>query len=463
MPSCTAGRWRRTAPSSTPTRTTCAAWTSRCGPSTRPRCASASPATTSSTSPTPGCSPASRGLLDADVEFEMLLGMAQGQVEAVARDVGHVLLYVPVVRPDEFDVAISYLVRRLEENASSDNFLSAAFELADDPAMFDRERDRFLASIDRADGCCAARPAPTAVRTAPQAPADPCRARAPGSCGMRPGEDAGLTQAVARHRPIRGIRRRHRTARAVGRGDACSAARPSSRPPSSRRGNPATAPPARPASATPPTPTPRCRRTASGRASILGRIETSTAGDATIDAARDHRRASARGDRRSRAGRGGGVGRDARRRTRGRAAEAAARSLEARRGELIEVAASETGKVFAEADVEVSEAVDFANYYAATARELDRVSGAVFEPSRLTVVTPPWNFPIAIPAGGVLAALAAGSGVVFKPAPQARRCAAVRRRGAVGRRCAPRRAGPRRHRRGVARPAARLASATSTA
>jgi RHH-type proline utilization regulon transcriptional repressor/proline dehydrogenase/delta 1-pyrroline-5-carboxylate dehydrogenase len=36
---------------------------------------------------------------------------------------------VPVVRPDEFDVAISYLVRRLEENASSDNFLSAVFEL----------------------------------------------------------------------------------------------------------------------------------------------------------------------------------------------------------------------------------------------------------------------------------------------------------------------------------------------
>ncbi|MFC0197547.1 aldehyde dehydrogenase family protein, partial [Microbacterium arthrosphaerae] len=104
---------------------------------------------------------------------------------------------------------------------------------------------------------------------------------------------------------------------------------------------------------------------------------------------------------------------------------AAGRALEARRGELIEVAASETGKVFAEADVEVSEAVDFANYYASTARELDRVSGAVFEPARLTVVTPPWNFPVAIPAGGVLAALAAGSGVVFKPAPQARRCAAV--------------------------------------
>jgi len=85
-----------------------------------------------------------------DIEFEMLLGMAQGQVAAIARDVGHVLLYVPVVRPDEFDVAISYLVRRLEENASSDNFLSAAFDLADDPAMFERERDRFVASLRRA-------------------------------------------------------------------------------------------------------------------------------------------------------------------------------------------------------------------------------------------------------------------------------------------------------------------------
>jgi len=104
---------------------------------------------------------------------------------------------------------------------------------------------------------------------------------------------------------------------------------------------------------------------------------------------------------------------------------AASRALEARRADLIEVAASETGKVLAEADVEVSEAIDFAAYYAATARELDRVSGAVFVPAAVTVVAPPWNFPLAIPAGGVLAALATGSGVVFKPAPQARRCAAV--------------------------------------
>ena len=66
------------------------------------------------------------------VEFEMLLGMAQGQVQAVSREVGEVLLYVPVVNPGEFDVAISYLVRRLEENASSDNCLLYTSDAADE-------------------------------------------------------------------------------------------------------------------------------------------------------------------------------------------------------------------------------------------------------------------------------------------------------------------------------------------
>ena len=52
------------------------------------------------------------------------------------------------------------------------------------------------------------------------------------------------------------------------------------------------------------------------------------------------------------------------------------------------------------------------------ARELDHVQGAVFVPSRLTVVTPPWNFPVAIPIGGVLAALAAGSAVSSRSRPR---------------------------------------------
>ncbi|MFH8251361.1 bifunctional proline dehydrogenase/L-glutamate gamma-semialdehyde dehydrogenase [Microbacterium sp. B2969] len=369
-----------------------------------------------------------RGVRDS-VEFEMLLGMAQGQVEAVTREVGHVLLYVPVVRPDEFDVAISYLVRRLEENASSDNFLSAAFDLADDTTMFDRERDRFLASLERAvDPALPAGPNRSQDRTA-QAPEPGARAASRLVRDAPNGEDTGLTQEVI------GIARSAATDDELPDESDADSIQPSveeqlfggqafvetavfSRRESGTRAmgapgfrNTADTDPALPAN----------RDWAHG---ILSRVDVSTAGDATIGEARvtdsETLESIVRTVRDAAVAWGALPAAD-----RSAVLLAAARALEARRGELIEVAASETGKVFAEADVEVSEAVDFANYYAATARELDRVSGAVFVPARLTVVTPPWNFPVAIPAGGVLAALAAGSGVVFKPAPQARRCAAV--------------------------------------
>ncbi|WP_194410334.1 bifunctional proline dehydrogenase/L-glutamate gamma-semialdehyde dehydrogenase [Microbacterium cremeum] len=356
------------------------------------------------------------------VEFEMLLGMAQGQVEVVSREVGPVLLYVPVVHPDEFDVAISYLVRRLDENASDENFLSAAFRLADDPALVERERDRFLASLERADDPGLAT-GPRRVQDRTAAPPDSPRARAR-LLRAAPAEDetGGLTQAVL------GI------ARSAASEDTAPLA-PSAPEqmfageafvetavfaPRESATRAAGAPGFRNAPDTDPA-LPGNRAWARG---ILSRIETSRAGDATLAAARVTDEATlddiVRRVTDAAASWGAMPAAD-----RAAVLADAARALEARRGELIEVAASETGKVFAEADIEVSEAVDFANYYAATARELDRVSGAVFEPSRLTVVTPPWNFPIAIPSGGVLAALAAGSGVVFKPAPQARRCAAV--------------------------------------
>ncbi|MBW9109147.1 bifunctional proline dehydrogenase/L-glutamate gamma-semialdehyde dehydrogenase [Microbacterium ureisolvens] len=364
-----------------------------------------------------------------DVEFEMLLGMAQGQVEAVTREVGHVLLYVPVVRPDEFDVAISYLVRRLEENASSDNFLSAAFDLSDDPAMFERERDRFLASLARADDPALAtgpnrhqdRAAEATALSGPAGAGSP-RAQARLRRAAGTSDESGLTQAVI------GI------ARSAVPGDTAPVERSVPEQVFGAEAFVETAVFAPRESAARVAGAPGFRNTAdsdpalpANRAwarSILSRIETSRAGDATVEEARVTDESTLQGivaRVRDSAPAWGALPAA----ERSLVLTAAADALEARRGELIEVAASETGKVFAEADVEVSEAVDFANYYAATARELDRVSGAVFEPARLTVVTPPWNFPIAIPAGGVLAALAAGSGVVFKPAPQARRCAAV--------------------------------------
>jgi RHH-type transcriptional regulator, proline utilization regulon repressor / proline dehydrogenase / delta 1-pyrroline-5-carboxylate dehydrogenase len=92
------------------------------------------------------------------------------------------------------------------------------------------------------------------------------------------------------------------------------------------------------------------------------------------------------------------------------------------RGDTIAAMANTAGKTVAEGDTEVSEAIDFARYYAST---IPSVPGARFDPYRVTVVASPWNFPYAIPAGGVVAALAAGSTVILKPAPETRFIAAL--------------------------------------
>ena len=105
-----------------------------------------------------------------------------------------------------------------------------------------------------------------------------------------------------------------------------------------------------------------------------------------------------------------------------------ANELAARRGDLIGAMMAETNKVFAQADSEVSEAIDFATYYARRAQILFERSAegpTEFEPFGFVTVAPPWNFPVAIPAGGVLASLAAGNAVLFKPAPQSVNCARI--------------------------------------
>ncbi|MEX0836460.1 MAG: aldehyde dehydrogenase family protein, partial [Nitriliruptor sp.] len=102
---------------------------------------------------------------------------------------------------------------------------------------------------------------------------------------------------------------------------------------------------------------------------------------------------------------------------------AVAAELARQRGELVRAMVHEAGKTIAEADPEVSEAVDFARYYAERVPELTATAGLEHRPRGVVLVAPPWNFPVAIPAGGVLASLAAGNTVILKPAPETRRCA----------------------------------------
>lgn len=357
--------------------------------------------------------------VESRVEFEMLLGMATGQAEAVRRDVGNLLLYTPVVNPSEFDVAIAYLIRRLEENASQENFMSAVFELAVSEPLFQREQARYLASLAALESTVAAAPAPNRIQnrhtewtdetlaaamTVPVAPAP----------GAEHDDDPSLTSVVL------GITRGSELFPELVEGQAASVSTGSvSTGSTSRMGSGVT-----PGFRNEPDTDPALAANREWGRRILERVPGSTLGMNTIAAARVDDAATLERIVQTVAARGRAWG-ALPGAERAAVLHRAGYALAANRDRLIEVMAAETGKTIAEADPEISEAIDFAHYYAERARELDHVQGAVFVPSKLTVITPPWNFPVAIPAGGVLSALAAGSGVIIKPAKLAQRSGAV--------------------------------------
>ena len=93
-----------------------------------------------------------------------------------------------------------------------------------------------------------------------------------------------------------------------------------------------------------------------------------------------------------------------------------AAELRAARGRLMSAALAEGRKILTESDAEVSEAVDFVEFYRASARLYFEMPTVEARGCGIVVVVSPWNFPIAIPCGGIAAALAAGNTVILKPA-----------------------------------------------
>ena len=96
--------------------------------------------------------------------------------------------------------------------------------------------------------------------------------------------------------------------------------------------------------------------------------------------------------------------------------ERAADGLEADLPCLLGLLAREAGKTYPNGIAEVREAVDFLRFYAAQARR--DLGGSDVAPLGPVVCISPWNFPLAIFAGQVAAALAAGNPVLAKPAEQ---------------------------------------------
>ncbi|WP_022872163.1 bifunctional proline dehydrogenase/L-glutamate gamma-semialdehyde dehydrogenase [Nesterenkonia alba] len=295
------------------------------------------------------------------LEFEMLQGMAAEQQVAVRQDVGQLLLYVPAVRPEEFDVAISYLVRRLEENAASENFMSGIFDLYPGSDVFRREEGRFRASVEtltrrlEVEGHTPPRPQHTQDRLAEEH--QPLPDRSTGALPEFANEPDTNPALEANQRWAE-----HITELAATEGWLQS-------------------------QPVPPTIT-------------AEDIDPLVAGARQAAAEWAARPAEERA----------------------RILYAAADIMAARRGRLIALAAAEVGKSIAQTDPEVSEAIDFARYYAHSALKLEHVRHARFTPDKLALITPPWNFPLAIPFGGTVAALAAGAAVIHKPSNPTPHC-----------------------------------------
>lgn len=106
----------------------------------------------------------------------------------------------------------------------------------------------------------------------------------------------------------------------------------------------------------------------------------------------------------------------------------AARIMRERKFDLSALMVLEEGKPWREADGDVSEAIDFLNYYAIEAKRLFAPEKLIcppgednysfYKPRGVVAVISPWNFPLAILCGMSSAAIVSGNSVVIKPAKQ---------------------------------------------
>ena len=306
------------------------------------------------------------------VEFEMLEGMANAQALEIRKRSGGMVMYSPVVADEEFEAAVAYLVRRLDENTDEGSFLGAMFSLQEGSDEWNRQAAAFSAAMDLAQSeNLADQPQRTQNRLT-ETPV-PCGASDPFQ--NEPDTDFSLP---ANRQWASEILDRW-TDKTIEDVPLCLVGSIESRTP--------TAPAADPSR---PGVVPYRYAQASSddvENALAAAVEAQTAWES-------------RGFE-----------------ERGKILRQVAAVIAQQRGDLIGAMTLDSGKAITEADVEISEAIDFANYYAMGCPD-GSDDGAQSTPLGVVVVTPPWNFPFAIPVGGILAGLAAGNAVIFKPASE---------------------------------------------
>ncbi len=316
----------------------------------------------------------------AEVQFEMLEGMANHQRRALGEVFENILLYAPACHHVNFINAIGYLIRRLDENTGPENFLRHSFGLRPDSPEWARLEQDFVASFNATE-TVSQLPRRTQDRRQPVPATSPAIAQGWRKFQNEPDTDFSLTanglwaeEIVAKWWPLNGERASRIPLVVAGEEITTGAGRRECLDPSRPGVKVGTYPQAT-------------------EALVVQAVECAAADP-------DGWRNLSPRDRYDLLGK-------------------VAQELRIARGDLIGAALANGGKTVSESDPEISEAIDFAEFYRDTARQWQEMPTLEARAKGVVVVVSPWNFPIAIPCGGIAAALAAGNCVILKPASDA--------------------------------------------
>jgi RHH-type proline utilization regulon transcriptional repressor/proline dehydrogenase/delta 1-pyrroline-5-carboxylate dehydrogenase len=303
-----------------------------------------------------------RGVLE-QLDIEMLEGMANPEALAVAKRSLRILLYAPVTRGDDFASAVAYLVRRLDENTAVENYLRSSFEMGTNPEKFNEQAERFNKSA-----------AERHLISTQSIRHRKTQFKVGDSFENAPNADLTLDSFVSKlNRELKTILKLDglEIPIVIDGKEIFDRSQIEGYDPSDN-------------------------------AKVWYRYAVAKSSDVE-SAVKVAKKASPGWNE---------LGAEARAEILKKFGAIAHEEQE----ETIAIMARDAGKTVAEADPEVSEAIDFANYYALSAISLDLEKHS--SPVGIVVIVPPWNFPYAIPTGGICAALAAGNSVIFKSAPE---------------------------------------------
>lgn len=271
--------------------------------------------------------------------FEMLEGMANHVWRAQKKLGNHVILYTPVVKKENFLNAISYLVRRMDENTAPDNFLTHSFSLKPDTPEWKELEQQFINAYNMKDHLDHT-PTRTQDRNEPyvgQEPQDELK-NEPDTDFDRECNQKWVEKIFEKWQPQ------------------------------------------------------------------ASHLQSKLQGPAEITAVLETAEADPSGWRKKSV------------EERHELMYAVANALGRMRGDLCGCMCAVTGKTVEEGDVEVSEAIDYCRFYTTTMKKFAALEDIEMEAKGTVLVISPWNFPCAIPVGGVVAALASGNTCILKPA-----------------------------------------------